>query len=461
MKPIKLYNSLSRKKEEFRPIHEGAVGIYTCGPTVYSHIHVGNFRAYIFSDTLRRMFEYNGYQVKHVMNITDVGHLVSDADSGEDKLEKAARETGKTAWEIAEDYTSQFMLDLDRLNLKHPEQLPKATDHIAEQIDMVKKLEEKGLTYQISDGIYFDTSQYQDYGRLGGQKLADKEAGARVEENTEKKNPADFALWKFSPIGNKRQMEWESPWGTGFPGWHLECSAMSIKYLGLPFDIHTGGVDHLTVHHENELAQTGGAYNKRQANIWMHNEFLLIDGTKMSKSLKNLYTIDDIIQKGFDPLAYRLAVLGAHYRTQLNFTWESIQASQNALNNLYDVVRGWAKPSEVIEEYRESFTEAINNDLDTSKALAVMWEVVNSEKVDSATKSATLLEFDKVLGLNLDKYVAQPLVIPEKGQELVEDRESARAKKLFSESDTLREEIEKEGFTVEDTPDGPKIREKR
>ncbi len=456
---LKLYNTFTRKKEEFTPIKKGQVGMYACGPTVYWYAHIGNMRSFLFSDVLHRTLEFNGFPTKLIMNITDVGHLTDDGDQGEDKMIIAMQKEGKSALEIAEVYTQAFMKDVNALNIVPADEYPKATEHIPEQIDLVEKLEKNGLTYQTSDGVYFDTSKLPDYGQLSGQKSEDKKAGARVDQG-EKKNPTDFALWKLSPKESNREMEWESPWGKGFPGWHLECSAMSTKYLGIPFDIHTGGIDHVPVHHENEIAQSVGGYGAMQSRFWMHNDFLTVDNGKMAKSLGNVYTIDNLIEKGFDPLAFRYFVLGAHYRTKLNFTFDALEASQNALHKLQDVVRDWDKPLLESKDFEEKFLSAINDDLNTAQALAVVWELVDS-KEKSSVKSATLLKFDKVLGLNLSEFVAKPVQIPEEVTELVSSRETARADKNWEESDRLRDEIEKLGFTVEDSSEGVKIKEIR
>lgn len=395
-----------------------------------------------------------------VMNITDVGHLTDDADAGEDKMILAMKREGKTAYEIAQFYTDAFMKDVERLNIKPAKEFPKATDHIGEQIEMIKKMEQNDYTYKTSDGIYFDTSKLSDYGKLSGQKAEEKLAGARVALK-EKKNPTDFALWKFSPYDSKREMEWESPWGVGFPGWHIECSAMSIKYLGVPFDIHTGGVDHIPVHHENELAQTQAAEGKQQANIWMHGEFLTMDGGKMSKSLGNLYTIDDLEAKGYEPLSYRYFNLQAHYRTKLNFTFEALEAAQNALNNLRDRVREWDKPAIGCADEEKAFQKAINDDLDIPKALSIVWKMVENDSLPSASKAQSMLKFDQVLGLRLEDYVAKPLSVPKEVKELVDQREKARQTEDWPASDRLRDEIADKGFIVEDTQAGPKLRQRR
>jgi cysteinyl-tRNA synthetase len=455
-----LFNTLGRQKQEFKPLKAGQVGLYTCGLTVYDRGHIGNFRSFLFADVLRRMLEKSGYQVTHVTNITDVGHLVSDADEGEDKLEKGARREGKTAWEVADEYTQLYLSDVKRLNILMSTVMPKATDHIAEQIAMVEAMEKAGYTYLTSDGVYFDTSKLPDYGRLSGQKLADKDAGARVDVG-DKRQAADFAVWKFSPKDEVRHMEWESPWGKGFPGWHIECSAMAEKYLGLPFDIHTGGIDHIAVHHENEIAQAEAARGVLEANYWMHNEFLLIDGGKMSKSLNNTYSLDDLAAKGISPLAYRYFVLGAHYKSPLNFTWESAQAAQNALNRLVDTVRAWDRPTEIDQALVDEFMGHARNDLDTAGALAAMWKLVGDEQLPSGVKAATLLAFDEVLGLALEDVVARPIKISAEAQTLLDERERVRLAKDFARSDILRDDLAKLGYVVEDTAEGQRVRELR
>lgn len=490
---LRLWNTASRSLEEFKPIIKDKVGLYTCGPTVYWDAHIGNMRSYVFEDILERTLMLEGYDVTRVMNITDVGHLTGDADDGEDKIEKAATKEGKTAWDIAKTYTDRFLADAEKLNITIPPApyLCKATDHITEQIELVKTLESKGFTYQISDGIYFDTSKFPSYGSFSGQKLEEKEEGARVVVNEEKRNKSDFALWKFSPQDAKRQMEWESPWGIGFPGWHIECSAMAKKYLGQPFDVHCGGVDHIPVHHENEIAQSEAAYGVKLANFWLHGEFLLVDGQKMSKSLGNVYTVKDLEAKGFDPLALRYLFLGAHYRQKQNFTWEALQAAQNAISKLRHVVRGWdvgatpASPSGMhaefgmstdtsdmpagqgdagvaptTNEFQTEFIAALEDDLNTPKALAVVWKLIDSD-LPSSTKSATLSWMDSVLGLSLSEVIAKPVQVPEEISDLVKAREMARASKDWAESDRLRDEIATHGWVVEDTKGGSRVFPKR
>lgn len=451
---LHIYNTATKKLEEIKPITPGKIGFYACGPTVYQQAHIGNLRAYVLEDVLRRTLEdLEGFKVKHVMNITDVGHLTDDADEGEDKLEKAAREAGRDAWVISKEYAEKFIDDIAVLNILEPSSMPKATDHIQEQIELIKALEEKGVTYKISDGIYFDTSQVKDYGKLGGQKLEEKKEGARVQANVEKKNPTDFALWKFSPKDQTRQMEWDSPWGKGFPGWHVECSAMSRMELGQPIDIHAGGVDHIPVHHENEIAQSETAYGVPYVNHWMHVEFLTVDGQKMSKSLGNTHTIEDLRQKGIDPMALRYFFLGAQYRSKQNFTWEAIQGAQNALEKLQRVVRAWKKPNGGISEFENEFRIVMEDDLNTPEALAILWKVIDS-KYPSSAKATTVLFFDQVLGLGLDEFVSKPLMIPVDIKKIADERWEARMNGDWDTSDKIRELLEGQGWQVLDRKDG-------
>ncbi len=454
---LKLFNTLTRQLEEFKPIDAGKVRMYTCGPTVYWDATIGNFRCYVLEDILVRTLELNGYEVTRALNITDVGHLVSDSDEGEDKMEKGARRENKTVWEIAEQYSNRFVQSAAKLNIKIPPKplLCRATDHIPEQIELVRILMDKGFAYKISDGVYFDTSKFPNYGQLSRQKAEEKEEGARVDINPEKRNKTDFALWKFSPKDEKRQMEWESPWGVGFPGWHAECSAMAHKYLGQPFDIHCGGVDHIPVHHENEIAQSEAAYGVKLADYWWHNEFLLVDGQKMSKSLGNVYTVPDLEAKGFDPLALRYFYLGAHYRQIQNFTFEALTAAQNALRRLWSYSRELDEGGAVLADIQADFSSALDDDLNTSKALAAVWKMVEGD-YPAADKGATLLWMDKVLGLDLEKYVGKRIDIPENVKTLLAQRQAARDSKDWAESDNLRKTIEERGWTVEDTKDGQK-----
>ena len=465
---MKLYNTLTRREEEFTPITPGSVTLYSCGPTVYNFVTIGNLRAFTFADILRRTLEAHRLSVTQVMNITDVGHLTDDADAGEDKMIVAMRREGKSVWDVAKFYTDAFFRDVASLNIRPATHYPRATDHIEEQIDLVKVLEGNGFTYRIHDGIYFDTSKLSDYGRLSGQKAEEKKAGARVLMG-EKKHPTDFALWKFGlapllseegpgVVAPQREMIWSSPWGDGFPGWHLECSAMSKKYLGVPFDIHTGGVDHIAVHHENEIAQTEGADSVLEANIWMHNEFLTVDGGRMGKSLGNAYKLSDVVDRGFDPLALRYFFLSAHYRSKLNFTWEALEGAQNALKKLYAICHDLPVfTSELSGDWSRKFVTAIDNDLNTPQVLAVMWEMLADSTYKPEQKAYSLIVFDQVLGLNLKDHVAHPIDIPPGVQKMVKEREIARAAKDWGKSDTLRDLIAVSGFTVEDTPEGQKI----
>lgn len=460
---LKLYNTLTRKKEDFKPIKGKKVGLYTCGPTVYNYAHIGNLRTYLFEDILKRVLLYDGYKVKHVMNITDVGHLTSDADTGEDKMEKGAQREKKTVWEIADFYTKAFQQNLKDLNILEPDVWPKATDHIKEQIDWIKKLEAKGFTYQISDGVYFNTAKFKGYGKLTPQRLEELKEGARVAANPEKKNPSDFALWKFSPKDKKRQMEWDSPWGKGFPGWHLECSVMSQKYLGETFDIHTGGVDHMAIHHNNEIAQAEAVTDKPLANFWLHGEFLLIDESKMAKSESNFITLQTLKEKGFNPLALRLLCLQTHYHSKLNFTWESLKAAQNSLENLYHQVAELGDGKGNCKEYKEKFREALNDDLDMPKAMAIVSKLLNDPEPPLCAKKATILHFDKVLGLDLgepsaiisEKSVAttttpSPTELKKEIEELMAERDKLRQAGEWQKADEIRKQIESKGFIIKD-----------
>ena len=462
MKKILLYNTLSRQKKEFVPIQDGQVGLYTCGPTVYNFAHIGNLRTYIFEDILKRVLQYNGYQVRHIMNITDVGHLTGDRDMGEDKMEKGSRREGKTAWEIAEFYTAAFKGDLQQLNILEPDIWVKATDTIDDQIAMIETLQDKGFTYQTRDGIYFDTSKFPEYTKLSHQDLESLQEGARVEKNPEKRNATDFALWKFSPDGLRRQMEWDSPWGVGFPGWHIECSAMSMKFLGDQLDIHCGGTDHIDVHHTNEIAQSEAATGKPFFNCWMHGAFLIIaGGKKMAKSDDNFLTLENaFVKRDINPLAYRFAAFQTHYRKPMEYSNDSVRAARNGLQHLQNQVRQVAQNAggqagTVNVSFKAKFLEMVNDDLNIPRALAVVQEMLKSD-IDDAQKYATILDFDRVLGLNLDK-LDKPETLPENIQKLVEARQAARAAKEWAKSDQLRDQIQELGYTVQDTKDGMKV----
>lgn len=461
---IKLYNTLTRKKEAFKSIKRGKVGLYTCGPTVYWFAHIGNLRSYLFEDILKRTLKYNGYKIKHVMNITDVGHLTSDADTGEDKMEKGAKREKKTVWQIADFYTKSFKKDLKLLNILSPDVWIKATSTIKDQINLIKILEKKGFTYKISDGIYFNTSKLKTYGRLTGKKKKKIKPGARIKMVKGKKNPTDFALWKFAPSNIKRQMEWNSPWGRGFPGWHTECVVMSIKELGIPFDIHCGGIDHISIHHPNEIAQAEAAYGKIFAQYWMHNEFLILKEGRMGKSKGNIVILDELIKKGFNPLAYRYLTLNAHYRSKLTFSWKILESAQNGLENFYEKIRELKKHNtqhithnkKKKELYGENFLKAVSDDLNMPKALAVMWDLIKDKNISNKDKYKLLLDFDKIFGLNLKGI--KEIKIPQKLKALVKKREGFRKKDNWEKSDELRKQIEGMGYKIEDTEKGPKVK---
>lgn len=461
---LTFYNTLTRKKEEFHSIDENRVRMYSCGPTVYSYAHIGNFRTYIFMDTLRRVLKYNGYELKHVMNITDVGHLESDADEGEDKMEKAARKEKKDPYEIANFYTEIFLRDMEKLNIDKPEIITKATENISQMIDYVKEIIKNGYAYETSKGIYFDISKLDKYPVLSNRKLDDQIAGARVDVDPEKKNPYDFALWIKAP--ENHIMKWESPWGLSYPGWHLECSTMGRRFLGEEFDIHTGGVDHIPTHHENEIAQSKGATGKIPAHVWMHCEYLQVDGGKMSKSLGNTYTISQLEEKGISPLAFKLFCFTAHYRNKLNFTFEGAYGAQKALERLYD---GYIKNAngvddvdeDIIKEYEERFLAYINDDMNMPGAMSVVWEIARNAK-KSIKFADLLLKFDKVLGLdmkNAENYLLEfkheeSEELPEEIKALVEERKQARAEKNWAKSDEIRDRIISLGYSIKDTKDG-------
>ena len=454
---LKLFNTLSREKEVFKPIDEKEVRIYTCGPTVYYFAHVGNLRSYLFMDNLRRVLKYNGYNLRHAMNITDVGHLESDADEGEDKMAKAARREHKDPYEIAEFYMNRFLEDLGELNVSMPEIICRATDNIKEMEEYVKKIIENGYAYETDDTIYFDTSKLDKYGILSKIKIDEQKAGARVEFDNKKKNVTDFALWIKAP--ENHIMKWDTFWGKCYPGWHIECSAMGRKYLGEKFDIHTGGVDHIPIHHENEIAQSKGYSGKIPANWWMHCEFLLVDGGKMSKSLNNIYTLEDLKNKGFSPLDYKMFTFTSHYRNKLNFTWDSLESAKIALSRLKEGYNRHAEGTEdvsdsVIADYENKFHEAINDDLNMPLAMSIVWEVVKNPV--KSNKFAKLLDkFDEVLGLNLSHK--EELELPEEIKDILEERKNARANKDWAKSDELRDKLLDLGYVVKDTKNGVEV----
>ena len=460
---LTFYNTLTRKKEEFHAIDGKNVRMYSCGPTVYSYAHIGNFRTYIFMDTLRRVLKYNGYELKHVMNITDVGHLESDADEGEDKMEKAARKENKDPYEIAKYYTEIFLQDMEKLNIDKPEIITKATDNIPQMIVYVKDIMKNGYAYETSKGIYFDISKLDKYPVLSNRKLDDQIAGARVDVDPEKKNPYDFALWIKAP--ENHIMKWESPWGLSYPGWHLECSTMGRRFLGEEFDIHTGGVDHIPTHHENEIAQSKGATGKIPAHVWLHCEYLQVDGGKMSKSLGNTYTISQLKGKGISPLAFKLFCFTAHYRNKLNFTFEGAYGAQKALERLYDSYVKNANGADEIEEsiiseYKEKFSNYINDDMNMPGAMSVVWEIARNTK-KSKSFAELLLEFDKVLGLDiknaeqyLKEFKQENEELPDDIKDLITERNKARENKNWQKSDELRDKIISMGYSIKDTKDG-------
>ncbi len=451
---MKIYNTLTRQKEEIEPLEDSdTIRIYSCGLTVYDYAHIGNLRKYIFDDVLKRALKYFGFKVKHIQNVTDVGHLTSDEDEGEDKIEKGSAREGKSAYEIARFYEEAFVNDLKKLNIEIPDQMPRATENIPEQIELVKTLEEKGYTYKTSDGIYFDTSRLSDYGRLAKLDIENLEEGSRVEKNPEKKNPTDFALWKFSLEEGKRQMEWESPWGVGFPGWHLECSAMSTKFLGQPFEIHTGGVDHIPVHHTNEIAQSEAAYDKPLAKYWVHSDFILENGRKMAKSAGHFIRLQDLEDKGYSPLDFRYLCLSASYRSKLDFSWQSLDGAKEARRRIVNAYNSAGNNSIDIKE----FDEAIADDLDTPKALAFIFKNIsalskeNFEKIDTVFAILEKVEVEEKEGIITEGYVPQEVF------KLGLERQKAREQKNWAKSDELRDRIAKSGYRIEDTAEGAKL----
>lgn len=467
---MKLYNSLSQKIEDFSPLNPPKVTLYACGPTVYDYTHIGHLRTYSNIDILKRTLTYIGFNVEDVMNVTDVGHLTGDDDTGEDKLEEKAKKSGKTVWEVAKFYTEFFAKSVKLLNIEPPKKLVKATDHVKDMIQLVQELQKKGFTYETKEAIYFDTNKFSSYGKLSGQKLKDKKQQARSEVyvDPEKKNPSDFALW-FKKQGRfvNHEMSWKSPWGQGFPGWHIECSAMSMKYLGETIDIHAGGIDHLPVHHENEIAQSEAATGKPFVRIWFHNEFLLVDGQKMSKSLNNFFTVEDVEKKGIDPMALRLLYLQTHYRKQMNFTWEALAAASSAHQGLREMVLSLKQQGDrtslseeklsKVDEYKKQFSEALMNDLQIPQVLALMWEMLKSN-IPSQDKLDLLFDFDQVLGLNVSEIKEEK--IPFRIIQLQNEINKARGEKDFQRSDKIRKEIEEQGYKVQDMPSGTVVKKK-
>jgi len=463
MPKLFLYNTLTRRKEVFKPLKGKTVGLYTCGPTVYDFAHIGNLRTYLFEDVLKRTLLYNGYRVKHIENITDVGHLVSDADEGEDKMMKALKREGLTSTKqsllkLADRYTAAFKHDLTLLNILPPGTWVKATDHVKAMVALIKRIEKNGYTYETGDGLYFNTAKLKDYGRLARLDSAGLKAGARVAMGS-KKNPTDFALWIKAVEGNQHHvMQWPSPWGKGFPGWHIECSAMSLKYLGERFDIHCGGVDHIAVHHSKEIAQNEAATGKQRVNVWCHGEFLTIDQGRMGKSEGNFITLQTVVDRGFEPAAFRYLTLQTHYRQRLTFSWEALRAAANALQNLQEKISGHEKPKVGCAEYEEKFLNALNDDLNAPQALAVTWDLAKNQKFPLSAKKQTLLKFDRVLGLGLAQTETKAGRVPVEVTQLAEQRQQLRAAKAWAKADELRREIERQGYTVEDTAEGFSIK---
>lgn len=462
---IKLYNTLTRKIEEFKPIKPGEVGIYSCGPTVYWNQHIGHMYAYTQWDTLVRFLRYTGFNVRWVMNITDVGHMTSDQDMGEDKMEKGAKREGLTVWQIADKYIAQFLESMDFLNIQKPDVLCRATEHIQEQIDLIKKIETNGFTYKTKTGLVFDTSKFPDYPKFGRLDLEKQYAGARVEVDPEKKRPRDFLLWVTNQP--KHVMQWDSPWERGFPGWHIECTAMSTKYLGEKFDIHTGGIEHIPIHHTNEIAQAYGAFGRQTANYWLHNGWLVLKKEKMSKSLGNIILVTDLIEKKFSPLALRYLILTSHYRQGMTFSWEALKGAQSAYERLVEMVKGWKlgrdrntiglDDPEKIQGFRQKFIDKLSDDLNVPEALAVVWQMAKSD-IPDPDKLDLILDFDKVLGLRLAAQTKVKIKVPKKIKELVEQREKLREQGKWQEADEIRKKIEKLGWKIEDTPKGPKLK---
>ena len=468
MQKLKLHNTLTRNTEEFIPIELGKVRMYCCGPTVYNYQHIGNLRTFFFEDILKRVLLYNGFQVKHVMNITDVGHLVSDDDVGKDKMEEGAKREGKTVWEISEYYTKVYKRDAELMNILPPDIYCKATDYIKEQIDMVKCLEEKGYTYKTSDGVYFDSSKFANYVDLAKLDIEGMQEGKRISFSEEKKNKTDFALWKFSPKEEKRQMEWDSPWGIGFPGWHIECSAMSKKFLGNHYDIHCGGVDHISIHHTNEIAQSESCNEEKFVNYWMHGEWLIEEKGKMSKSKGEFITLQKLIDDGYSAMHYRYFLLNAHYRKKLKFSYDGMDAAKSGYGNLKNRILRLKEEikndrssvdENKIKNYKEKFFDSINDDLNVTEGISVLWDTIKDKDLSPKEKLELSYDFDKVLGLELERLVIQKeeYIIPEGIIKLAKERKEAKANKDFKLADKIREEIKRKGYQITDTKEGVKI----
>ncbi|WP_319561129.1 cysteine--tRNA ligase [Marispirochaeta sp.] len=462
---LQFFNSYTRTLEEFTPRNDKTVSFYACGPTVYNYAHIGNLRAYVFEDVLRRTLEYLGYSVTHVMNITDVGHLTDNADEGEDKIVKRSRESGESVWDIARFYTDAFFQDTDRLNIYRPSIACAATEHVDDMIALIKRLEEKGYTYTAGGNVYFDTSKFADYGKMALLDRQEQQAGARVDVDRNKRHPRDFVLWFTQSKFENHIMLWDSPWGRGYPGWHIECSAMSMKYLGEQFDIHCGGIDHIPVHHTNEIAQSEAATGKQWVRYWLHNEFLLVDSGKMSKSKGGFLTLQSLIDEGYDPLDYRYFLLGAHYRTQLRFSFENLKGARSARLSLEDKLKellsAGESPLDITElteksrNYRESFHRDLEADLNTPRALATVWTVLKDKELAAGEVLALLYDFDHVLGLRLSEIETPgKYQLSEEEKTLLEERNAARKEKNFTRADEIRDYFSRKGLVLKDTPDG-------
>lgn len=459
---MRLYNTMSRSIEEFVPINEGKVSMYCCGPTVYNYAHIGNLRTYIFEDLLRRTLRRSGYDVKHVMNITDVGHLTGDGDDGEDKMEKSARETGRTVWDIAEFYMKAFFRDEEALNIERPDIICRATEHIDDMINLIKRLEEGGHTYISGGNVYFSIDSISDYGKLARLNLDDLKSGARIEVDSNKKNPKDFVLWFTNSKFKDQAMMWDSPWGRGYPGWHIECSAMSMKYLGEHFDIHCGGIDAIPVHHTNEIAQSEAATGKTWVNYWCHGEFLLMGNAKMSKSSGSFVTLPVLEGGGYDALDYRYFCLTGHYRSQLRFSYEALDAARSARKGIMERIAdaksegpAATDPSEKAREYMAAFDEAMENDLNAPKALSILWQMLKDNGLSSSDKLAAAYHMDGILGLGLDKAEKKEETLDAELQALLDERTAAKKAKDYKKADEIRDKLLSMGYAVKDTPAGP------
>ncbi len=460
---IKLYNTMSRQVQEFKPLIENKAKVYACGLTVYNFAHIGNLRTYIFEDILRRVLEYADYEVEHVMNVTDVGHLTDDADSGEDKMLKSAREKRKTVWEIAEFYSKAFFKDIEKLNILIPTVVCKATDHIGDMIDLIKKIEDNGYTYNSGGNVYFDISKLSDYGKLARLNLDELKAGARIQVDENKKNPFDFVLWFTKSKFKNQVMIWDSPWGKGYPGWHIECSAMSIKYLGEEFDIHCGGIDHVSVHHTNEIAQSEAATGKNWVNYWLHGEYLLMGKNKMAKSSGKFLTLEELQKRGYEPLDYRYYLLGAHYRTQLEFSFDALAAAKNAFSKLKERIINIKEETVSVNPetangkakvYLDSFLDNAFNDMNMPKCLSDLWGLIKDNSIKPSEKLPVLYEMDKILSLGFKDLEKRNISINKEIEELIAKREEARKNKDYKKADEIRDFLKEKGIILRDTPDG-------